>query len=353
MPNVALTLTYDALLSTTVFNIRKVLEDNISTTNAYLFYLMRRSENGYKSVASLGERAQYPLMYALTPADSYAGYDVLSTTPQEGITSAFFDWRQCAVPITISRIEERKNSGEHQTIDLLKAKTKQSLLGIQDYFGKGLLRGNGTGATRTAKTSVANGSLFVEPLHSLVDSTPTTSRSIGSINQSTAGNEYWRNVATNSAASTYAGFLKDLRKLFNDCSKGPGGGPDLHVTDQNTYELYEAALANAHRNPTYQSADIPFDNILFKGKPVTWDEFVPDASGDSITQSTTSGTWWSVNTKFLQIQYDAETNWITTAFQKPEDQDAKTAHILWYGAHGTFNRRKHGLLFSIDTTLTS
>ena len=77
------------------------------------------------------------------------------------------------------------------------------------------------------------------------------------------------------------------------------------------------------------------------------------AGGDSITQSTTSGTVFFLNTNFLQIQYDLETNWITTDFQKPENQDAKVAHIMWYGSHGVMNRRKQGILFSIDTTIAA
>lgn len=37
----------------------------------------------------------------------------------------------------------------------------------------------------------------------------------------------------------------------------------------------------------------------------------------------------------------------------PENQDAEVATILWYGAAGVTNRRKHGVLSDINTTLTS
>jgi len=36
-----------------------------------------------------------------------------------------------------------------------------------------------------------------------------------------------------------------------------------------------------------------------------------------------------------------------------KSQDAKTAHILWYGGIGISNRRKQGVMGGIDTTLTS
>lgn len=353
MPATALTLTYESILSTTLMNVKKSLEDNIATSTAFLFYLMRRSEGGYVSVSSLGERAQFPLMYQLGSADSYSGYDTLGTTPVEGITSAFYNWRQAAVPITISRLEERQNAGENQILPLLKAKTKQALLTIQDFYSKALLRGNGGANIRTAYTSVSNGSLFLDPLPLVVDYDPTGSRTIGSINQSTAGNEFWRNQTLNDTSTTFAGLLKNMAKAHNDCSKGAGGSPNLAVTDQNVFEVYEAALRVNHRNTSWENADIPFENFRFRGKTITWDEHVPDAQGVSATQSTTSGTWYNLNTKFLQIQYDAETNWTTTEFQKPVNQDAKVAHIQWMGALGCNNRRKQGVIGGIDTTITS
>ena len=91
----------------------------------------------------------------------------------------------------------------------------------------------------------------------------------------------------------FKGFLKEMRHLRNLCSKGPGGPPDLFVSDQSYYELYEAALAAAHMNPSYQKADIPFDNVAFYGKPLTWDEYVPNASGGTRVQSTAAGTCWA------------------------------------------------------------
>lgn len=346
----SLTLNYDAILSTTLFNYRKKLEDAISTANA-LFFMLKKGD-AYKTIDDLGERMMIQLMYELGQADSYSGYDQLDTTPMDGITAAFFDWRQAAVPIAISGREEKINGGsESKMIDLLESKTKQAELGIQEFFNKKFLQGAGGTTITTAYTSSMNGSVFIDPLPKLVQYAPTTSVSIGNINQSTYS--WWQNQSKNSTSTTYAGFLKELRNARNNASKGPGGGPDLHLADQGTKEVYEAALAAAHQNPSYQSADIPFDNVAFYGKPLTWDEFVPDVQGGSVTQSTTSGTWWMLNTKFWGIKVHAGTNFSPTPFQKPVGQDAKVAHILWMGAAGVSNRRKQGVVGGIDTTITS
>lgn len=350
MPATSLTLNYDALLSTTLFNYRRKLEDAISTANAFFFYLMRRSKGAYKKVTELGDRMQMPLMYELGNADSYSGYDPLNTMPADGMTSAFFNWAQAAVPISISGLEEKKNRGEAKILDLLEAKTKQAELGIQEFFNKRTLQGAGGSTITTAYTSGVNGSTFVDPLPLHVMYDPTASVSIGQISQLT--NTWWRNQRyQGNGFTTFAGMLKALRHLRNDCSKGPGGPPDLHVADQLTVELYEAALAAAHRNPSYQVADIPFDNVGFYGRPVTWDEFVPDAYNG--TAAITNGSWYMLNTQFWGVKVDKYTNFAPTPFQKPENQDAKVAHILWLGAVGVSNRRKQGVMGRIDTTIAA
>jgi hypothetical protein len=68
------TLAYDAILSTTLFNYRRTLEDNISKTNALFHQLMAVDPAGYQTVTDIGDRMQMPLMYELGTADSYSGW---------------------------------------------------------------------------------------------------------------------------------------------------------------------------------------------------------------------------------------------------------------------------------------
>jgi len=351
MPATSLTLNFDAVLSTTLMNWSKTLYDTVSKSNFFLYRLMKQQDGGWVTLEDIGERAAVPLMYELGGADSYSGYDVLDTTPTDGITSAFYDWRQASIPIAISGLEERKNAGEERIVALLEAKTKQAELGIQDFLNKSLLQGAGGSSITTAYTSPTNGSQFMDPLPLQVKFDPTSSTTIGGVNQ--APNTWWRNQFLNDASSNYAGFLKALRKLRNDCTKGPGGNPNLHLTDQHSYEYFIAALAAYHHNTSYQKADIPFDNVVFFGDPVTWDEYTPDVSGGSVTQSTTSGTWWMLNTDFWKIKVDATRNFAATPFIKPENQDARVATVLFLGAACCMNRRKQGVMGSIDTTPTS
>jgi hypothetical protein len=345
------TRSYTSIVASVLDKVRDKVEDNI-TSSTKLLYFYRKSGN-WKGVNSGGDKYRVSLMYELGAADSYSSFGQIDVTPTDGITSAFFDWRQAAAAVSISGLEEFKNRGSERVFDLLKERTNQTVLGLEDLFSKGMLQGNGASALATARTSTVNGSVFIDPLPLLVEYSPSTS--VGGISPSTE--TWWANQSTDDTSTTFAGFLKALRKLNDDCSKGGGGAkgtPDFHLCDQATYELYESALASLHQNPSYVNADIPFQNVQFKGKPVVWDEYVADVKNSDLTPAgSDSGTWYALNSKFMGVSFDRQHNFTVGDFVNPENQDAKTALVLWYGVHWITNRRKLGVLAGITTTTAS
>jgi hypothetical protein len=332
------------------------LTDNISLAN-YFFY--RLKELGQiKETSDLGERYKVNLMYALAPTSTYAGYDALPVDPVDGLTSAFFDWRNAVTPVSISGDEKAKNRGNMvQVINLLTTKTEQARTSITEFWGKAFLQGNGVNlptAIETAYVDPGNGSAFIDPLPLLVKYDPTTSTTIGNINQSISS--WWRNQRTADASTTFAGFRKNLRTMFNNCGKGGGGGkryPDIHLVDQSTAEFYEEMLTFFYRNTSSARADIPFDNLSFPGFPVTWDESIPDVANGTTVQTASSGTWYMLNSSYLTIMADAQTNFRARPAVEPANQDASISQILWRGAAGVSQRRKHGVMGSIDTAIAS
>lgn len=347
----SLTLNYDALLTTTLFNYRAQMADNVSTSNALFFLLKKRGGNAWRALDG-GDRVQYPLMYALGSPHFYAGLDTLSTDAIDGISSAFFNWAQMAVPITISGIEEAKNSGEAALLSLMDAKVQQAEMGLIEFFGKALNRGNlpNGGAATSAFVDPLTAATGFDPLPALVSGTPSTTPStVGNISATT--NTWWRNQATDSAATTYAGFLKELDQLYNNCSKGPGGTPDIVLSTQGTFELYKAALRSQNRYTEQVRADFPFAHVLFYGQPWTWDEFVIDVKNGTI--AITKGSVFMLNTKFWGVSFLRGKDFAPGPFMKPVNQDARTAQILVYLSVGVSNRRKHGVLMDVDETLTS
>lgn len=349
------TINYDAILATSLFNYRRKLQDNISKSNPFFYKIQ---ENGMYQSEDGGVSIQVNLMYALTQADTYSGYDTLNTDPTDGLTSAFFDWSQMAVPISISRLEERQNAEAHRMANLLESKIEQAELGLKEFFAKALVQGDslkgGAQNVYDPYLSTRNGSYGVDPITKLIAVDPTSSTvqaTPGGINQSTK--TWWRNQTKTSAlttASTAIQFLMEADHVYNNCAKGPGGPPDLILTDQNTFEMWRAAYYSKYRATASTDNNYPFENFKFNRATIMWDEFMIDAYSNSTT--ITYGSAYFFNTKYMKVIYDKETNFVNTPFQKPANQDAKIAHILWMGNTCVTNRRKLGVWCKIPASLT-
>lgn len=340
-----LTLNLDSVFATSLANYNKTLIDQVGKTNAFLMKIM---QNGtYKSTEG-GAYITEELMYALAVPDWYDGYDELSTQPTDGITQAIFQWRQLAVPIAYSMKERKLN--KQRIVDLVQARIKQAEMGIKEKLSAAILQGSGNGALSTPQSSGINGAAGIDPLPLLVAYDPTASATIGGLNQNTY--TWWRNQTKTSTATTYDGLLNEFQNLYNTCALGTGGECDLILTDQTTYELFQAAHWNKFRI-LESDKTFAFENTKFKKALVTYDGLVPNVfAGTTDTSTATGGTAYFLNTKFFNLRYESETNFTTTDFQKPVNQDARVAHILWMGNMTINQRRKQGVLGKIARSLT-
>jgi len=143
--NVSLTESIDELLTTTLKNYRRKLMDQVFRGLPLLFWLEKA---GRKKLIDGGQQIVVPLMYGLNnTTQNYAGYDTINVTPQKGLTSAFFDWKNAAVSISISREEERKNSGAARLIPLLDTKVTQAEQSLRWYLADMLHGRHGSGRT--------------------------------------------------------------------------------------------------------------------------------------------------------------------------------------------------------------
>ena len=356
------TVYYDALLTTTLdaYVGSGSLFDNIFKDTAYLAALRSmdaiQRQNG-------GERIRAPLMYGTnSTVKSYSDYDTLDTTPQDGMTTAFYPWAELGGTISISRKEERQNSGEAAIIGLLKSKIMQAEMSMREELNIQLLRGTVSGATFVPGNSAKDLFPLGYFLRKLPQTNPTVGGNVGNIDASTEA--WWRHkaaVADNATAdtggafglavTTYKGLVVALRRLYNHCSRGSGGSPNLAVADQVTYETYENALDDKVRYSNTTLADMGFDNIKLRGATVVWDEVIPDI--DNGTAAITAGTCFMLNTKFYKLIIDSETDVVTTPFVEPENQTAKTSKILFMGNATCSNLRKQGVLYATSQTIAA
>ncbi len=307
----AITVNFNALFATSLANYKKTLQDNISSSNAFFHALksdgMWESRDGGSWIAE-------DLMYELGQFDAYDGYDELSDQPTDGVTQVQFEWRQGAVPISYSEKERKMN--KHRLVDLVETKIKQAEMGFTEGFNKALLQGalsqSGGTSLMTPFTSNFNGAQFVDPLPRIIQLDPTAgSLSVGNIDQSSQS--WWRN---------------------------------------RTFELWRAAYYDKYRRQASSDNNYPFENILFNKAHVVWDEYVPDVYSNT-TSTATYGTAFFINSAFLKVVYEAETNFDMTKFVKPPKGDSRLAHILWMGQITCSNRRKQGVWGKIPRTLVT
>ena len=302
---------FDALLSTTLANYRDQLTDNIFTARPLTYFLQ---DKGRIRMLNGGTKIVEPLIYGQnSTVGSYSGYDSIALTAQGGITAAEYDWKQYAASIAISGIEEAKNNGEQEIINLLEAKIMQAEESMREGFNT-MFFADGTGNSGKDWNGLGN----------IVEASGT----VGGINRATSGNEYWRSYEENTATALT---LAQMSTAYNSVSVG-NDHPDMVLTTQTLFEKYEALLQPQLRYTDTKTADAGFQNLLFKAAPVVYDEHC------------TAGIVYFLNSKYLTLVGHSGKWFEQTAFVRPEDLDARYALIMCYGNLTCRNAAKQGKL---------
>ena len=350
------TINYDALLTTTADKIHKsgVVQDAITSSNPTFKALMEGGK--IKKVDVGGDLISIPLMYAHNSTiDSYSGYDQIAVTPQDGVTKAFVPWAQYAGAVSISGIQKFKNMGAEKIADLLKTKMTQTTAGWSERFNKDIWECSAANFTATHPYT-GNGGKNIISIPLWIQNSGAAAADnydIGLIDQS-AETWWWNQVHTPPAGDTYATLKMGMRNLYNDCSQGPFGSPDLIISDQISFEIYEAGLDSLVRYTNTNTASAGFENLTFKGAKIFWDGYVPDAyttatpNGPLTGEGTLAeGSMYFINTKTMTLYVGKDHDWKPRGFQTPVDQDASTSLYLCYTQLACDNRRKNGVLHSI------
>ena len=358
----SITTYLDSLFATSLANYRKQLIDNIGASNAVLYEILK--SDAYEKAAG-GTYIAEQLMYGFATADSYDGYDELSTLPTDGITQAAFEWRQMAAPIAYSMKEVVQN--EQRLTDLVKARITQAELGIQEGWAQAFLWGAQPqgGALYTARTSSINGSSSIDPLPRIVEY-GANALTVGGLVENTY--TWWKNQYWTSAATTYSAFVKELVHGYNSCALGTGGPPNLMLMDQVSYECFTHAYFSVYKNaPSAVPDTYPFEAQKFFKAKVVMDDKIPDVytgtpgtqTGGIVDSTTmTYGTCYFINTKFFKVRYHVDRDWTMLkdengkTFAKPINGDSRVGHISWMGNVTCNNRRKQGVLGKIARSFT-
>ena len=317
---------FTSIVATTIKNYRRSMADNI-TNHQVVWYQLK--ERGFIQEEDGGTSIVEPLMYGTnTTVKSYRGYEIIDTTPQEGMTAAEYDWKQIAGSVSISGQEEFMNSGKSKMISLLKSKILQLETSLMLAINA-QLQADGTG----------NGGRDLTGLNILVED-GTAWSIVGGIDSN--ANPYWRNQWIGSVGSFATNGNDRMRTLYNSASRGKVK-PTLLVSTQAVYEAYEKTLVQNERFLDTKLGDAGFLNLMFKATPFVFDDDTPSTSngGGSI------GDLIMINADFMRFVLGKGKNFVMTEFQKPENQDAQVAQLLIYGNLTTNNRQRQGRLTGI------
>jgi hypothetical protein len=116
------TINIGEMVTVSLRNRSKVLSDNITNHNAAF---LRLNKKGNVRTADGGRDIVEELEYAENGNVAwYSGYDQLGIDPQEVFDAATYDWKQLAGTVSISGLEELKNSGKERIINLLEKRIK-------------------------------------------------------------------------------------------------------------------------------------------------------------------------------------------------------------------------------------
>ena len=315
------TITWGALLSSTLMKYIEAgtLMDQVHNRSPLWKWLREKKR---MKILTGGERIALPVMYE----DSgnfkrYSGLEQLDVTGYEGVTLAFFPGVQAATAVILSGLDQRSNRGESQVRDAAKDKIFQAESALADNL-----------ATDSYSDGTADGSKQVAGLLAMV-ATTNTSGTYASIN--TANNTKWRNQVATSVGNAAVNLLPNLRTVFNDCLEVAGvqGQPDGIFTTQTMAETLESLIVPAIRYAPGGSGELSAEPI-FRKASINWEA------------KCQSGVMYILNSNhvFHFVHRDANMTMNPEGFQRPINQDALVAQLLYQGNLATNLRSSLGKL---------
>lgn len=245
---------YNEVFTTTLESRTKELADNMSKNNALL---KRLKDKGKMRQISGGSKILEELEYGEGDIVWYSGYDTITYRPKQLFTAAEYALKLCAVPVAVSGEELLMNSGNEQVIDLLEKRINNAEKTLVNQMSAAIYS-DGTGSSGKEIGGLA-----------LLVADDPTSGTVGTIDRSVAGNEFWRNQSVSGTVDS-TNIRQMMSSLYYKCSRG-SDKPDFIVCDDNLFSLYDQSLEVLQRFSSPDVADAGFSSLKFKGADVVYD----------------------------------------------------------------------------------
>ena len=312
--------TFTELVTTTFRKHKKGFKDNLTNRNALLKRMYKRgnyrTEDGGLSIVE-------PLDYAANSTyQRYSDWDLLNISASDVLSAAEYPWKQIAIHVVASGRELRINSGESQIEKLVAARMKNAMRTFDNNFSSDLYS---SGALSNQ----------IGGLAAIIADTNTNT--IGGIDANTW--TFWRNtvfdLSDNSvtiSATTIEGSV--MLPVWLSVDRGPSDQPDLIVTDNTWYSMYENSQVSLKRYTDKDTVDGGFIGLKYKNADVIFD-------GNS---GITASRMYFINTNYLKLVTHADADLETMEKKEPVNQDGEVVPILWMGNMTCSNRKMQAVV---------
>ena len=312
------------LVTTTIRNRSKKLADNVSNNNALLY---RLKEKGNSKTFSGGTNIVQELEYAENSTyKRYSGYETLDISPSDVISAAEFEIKQIAVAVSISGLEQLKNSSKEKMIDLLESRIKNAERTVINNM-----------STDIYSDGTADSGKQIGGLQLLIGDNPA-SGTVGGIDRS--AQTFWRNqeydFSDASATPSSSTIQTAMNQLYLSCSRG-ADQVDLIVADNNYYRYYWESLQSQQRFTNEKLASAGFTNLNFMGADVIFD----GGQGGACP----TNRMYFLNTEYIFLRSHKDRNMVPLDPERfAVNQDALVKLIGWAGNMTLSNGSVQGVI---------
>lgn len=296
------------IVATTIQQRSRQIADNVTLNNAALALMKKR---GNIKTFGGGDVIYEEISFAQNGnAGWYSGYDLLPVAAQDVISAAEFDIKQLACPVVMSGLEQLKNSGREQMIDLMESRISVAESTMANIASQGFY-GDGTAA----------GGRAVVGLDAAISITPSTG-TYGGINRATWS--FWRNKFSAPASLGPTTVLAPMNTMWADLVRG-ADRPNLLIMDSLFWGAYTGALQAQQRFTDPKLGEFGFPTIKFMDADVVLD--------GGIGGFAAARTCYFLNTKYFKWRPHKDRNMVPLSPNRRYaiNQDAEVQIIAWAG----------------------
>lgn len=333
------TRTIDNAFLTTWYDIKAEAIDNI--LNATVVWAALNGAGCMKEQVG-SDLITRTIRYGTTAAVDIARGDTLPQGEDELETMAIWRWRTMASHVQRNLFDDQKNNGPTKIKDLVGMKLAAARDGLEQRFETSVL--NAIDTTELLKTFQGLNDLV--PLvasrstgtYGGIARPATYAAGANGVSVPATGNTWWGPKYLAGTLATIADdLLTDMKKLYNSIHNNQVP-PNLILTTQSIFELYEEFaldVVQIIKDETTRLADLGFEVLRFKGKPLVWSPNVD------------SGSMLFLNTDFIDVVYDPQYWFDMTEWKPAPLEPNRIAHIVCFANMVSDQLRRHGRLYYV------